>query len=1549
MANKTLKEKKVSDANLDEEDDLVAELKMVCDKDGNEIDLSKSAAILHQLAKLYQNRKPKLVTHRMICLVKSAALFNAALARSPCNAQEIQNDLKKLCTELLHEADVKLKHADLVLQAKDVAKYIKIMRNKVKQKLRELREIPIEIEENLKTMLQAEKAKEVKELLKVIACDYKNIMIKVAKFTEKVMGEPPCSFSLAGMGSLAREEITPYSDFENMILMKIDYGDYEHMLHYFRWFSVLFQIVLINLQETIIPSVFITSLNDENSKHGNWYRDNITTRGICFDGMMPHACKFPLGRQQLTKKKTWATELIKPVNEMLKYLNSEESLKNGYHLSTILTKTCHVYGNAEIFNDFEKGVQRLIEQEKQEAIQDSVAKQITEDLRNFATRQSLVNIKPTKQFNLKRVVYRSTTILISELGRLHKVRANSCFEILQELANQQQISKRAKQNLMYAVALACEARLKWYMKKKRQNDEIDSIDTFASLVGKKATLRYFQIAYALQCDISKRLKLKKLHLYSNPVLLNISWMCCLNDFSQLHAVSMAAKENSKITERYYDFDECLDTMEKHVALEGGKCSLQFNEPKQYLADAFESLGDFQQKLECFDDAVEFYQKSIGLLESIGLLHEDQQKFQEADLSSSKDVLRFRNIALIQFKVGQCLLKQETKIADAKVYFEKSLRISKQIAADGDADREVGNSLFEIGVCYTYVSKIDKAMLQFEKSMKVRQIISLDMETDPNIAATFFELGQCLTHKKKYREALEPLLAALLIEQNISHNANDHRVALTLHVIGICYFENNDLNVAKCCFERSLRIKENISVDQKTDPEIATFSYWIGRCLLDLKIPENAITFFRKACQIWEAGSHHDLPSAFHWIGRCLFDMDRPTEGKTYLENSIQLYESLPFTTANVLDRANSSYWIGRCLLELKRPAESKENFEEALKIYDQVPLNAKSDCDLGKFHYWIGRCLFDIEKFTEAKSFLGKALQIYKQLSENAEADSQAANSLYWIGCCLFHERKYEEGRVLFEKALEIQEKLVVNTTDAAKSSHWIGRCFFKLNKFDEAEVFFEKSFQTYEDVSSDVTNDRNLADLSYWIGCSALNKNLSKSSRCFEKSLQIYEITSGNAAFDCSVAKSSFWLGRCLFEMKKVEEGKICFETSLRIYNDLSNIGNLSTNLDLAHSNYWIGRCVYNLNRVVEASQHFAKACQLYLNLSLIESDRDMANSCYWIGRCLLDIKKNTKAKYFFNIALQIYKRWPENAEADCQVANSFYCIGRCLFGMSIYKASRVFFEKALKIQKKSLVNTNDAANSYYWVGRCCFEIDNIDEAEVFFEKCSQVYGETSIDVARDNDLADLAYWIGRCAFNKDLTKSKRSFEKSLNSYESTSVNVALDGDVADSSYWLGRCSIAMKNFDKSKIHLEKALYIHIQVLETQFGSSSTSLLTNRKIADSNYWIGYSLYNLKKTAEAIEHFEKACRIYQTFSCDAKTDRDVANSNYWIGRCLLDMNSSSKAQIAFETALKIQEKLSILFFDESIKLDIASSFFWIGRCLFDLQKHKKASFFLRKL
>jgi len=40
---------------------------------------------------------------------------------------------------------------------------------------------------------------------------------------------------------------------------------------------------------------------------------------------------------------------------MLEYLSSEADLKNGYHLADILTKSCFVFGNEQIFQQFING------------------------------------------------------------------------------------------------------------------------------------------------------------------------------------------------------------------------------------------------------------------------------------------------------------------------------------------------------------------------------------------------------------------------------------------------------------------------------------------------------------------------------------------------------------------------------------------------------------------------------------------------------------------------------------------------------------------------------------------------------------------------------------------------------------------------------------------------------------------------------------------------------------------------------------------------------------------------------------------------------------------------------------------------------------------------------------------------------------------------------------------------------------------------------------------------------------------------------------------
>ena len=477
---------------------LATELKnSFCDKSGKEINVVASAKIFHKLGLLYRKKSPD-----KISLIKSAGLFNASLARKPLDVLQIKSDLSELCQHILNLAQAKNQTLSLEKKAGEVSINIKKLRSNVKTFLNSepVKEIPPHLDCKTLHTLEENKSLAIEHLNITIAERCKLLMAELSQFCQDVMGKPPCEYAVVGMGSLARNEITPYSDFEHVIVL-FDEEDYETNLEYFRYFSVIFQVVVLNLQETIIPSLNIYSLNDSGSVLGDWFYDVHTPRGISFDGMMPHACKFPLGRQQHTKKKPWTTELILPVSKMLDYLSSDMSLKNGYHLADILTKTCFVFGNEDIFKQFARGVQKHQEKTSGQDIIDEVSLQVKEDLDNFSTRFSLSNLISYDVINIKRFMYRSTTLFLGALGKINFVLANSCFDIIKELASKNIFTQKTKHKLLFAIAVACELRLRVYTRKQSQCDNAfdlkneTSIQEFLNVVGVTSTLSYFQIAY----------------------------------------------------------------------------------------------------------------------------------------------------------------------------------------------------------------------------------------------------------------------------------------------------------------------------------------------------------------------------------------------------------------------------------------------------------------------------------------------------------------------------------------------------------------------------------------------------------------------------------------------------------------------------------------------------------------------------------------------------------------------------------------------------------------------------------------------------------------------------------------------------------------------------------------------------------------------------------------------------------------------------------------------------------------------------------------------
>ena len=910
-----LKLKKVDLTNdeLDEiENDLAEKLKTFCDKRGREIDPQNSAWVLHRFGQVYQKRSPD-----MFSLIRSATLYNAALARHPSNCHTIQHDLQQLCSHILSLAGAKNRHVQLIEEANKIKKAVLKMRKNVAQTLCVKKSIPQNANNDEEEhSLKVEKILLFQRLQNQITTDYKQIMADLAYFCEKVMGEPPCRFALVGMGSIARREITPYSDFENIILLdnevtltnKLD----ENVLQYFRWYSVIFQIVLINLQETIVPSVAISSLS-------GWFFDAITLRGISFDGMMPHACKFPLGRLQPTPKKLFTTELIKPVNEMLKYLSSEENLKNGYHLSDILSKTCFVYKDKDIFEEFEKGVFEITEKKTNlENILEDVKNQVIEDLQAFATRFSLSKLKPEKKFNVKQVVYRSTTMFISALGRICNIRASSCFDIVTELHVQKHISEYAKHKLLYAVALACEVRLRWYMKVNRQSDSINSVREMIELIGKRSTLCYFQIAYALQSEISKQLNLKQGHFYSSPILLNLTLFIYFKDeknlIKMLHVQSRATP-----SQRLYGFDQSLRELEKQISectkVKEDLLGSSVTESQEFWK-RFHTLGQILHSKGCFDDAIECFQISIELI----------QQLQAGQLDENNELNRYFliNIARCYRKIAWSL-NFLIDYRHAEENAKKSLELLLNLSPGNDINRQLALSFKQYGYSLSKLGLHEEAKENLMKSLKIITQLSFNVDYDNDVSEVLNKLGRCFFHMENFEEAIGVLKKAILIQERMSADVDrDRKISVTLLDLGRCLMKIEKFGEAKLCIERSLQIDYARLLGEVFCYRDASVTlYYLGCCCLDLNQLHEANDYLKISQDIAERVSidvsiDREVSNTLWVLGCCSAKMKKFDNAKIYLKKSLKIKEQMSISDIDRREISSIKLLIEDCSSKAKK-------------------------------------------------------------------------------------------------------------------------------------------------------------------------------------------------------------------------------------------------------------------------------------------------------------------------------------------------------------------------------------------------------------------------------------------------------------------------------------------------------------------------------------------------------------------------------------------------------------------------------------------------------
>ncbi|MCE5317113.1 MAG: tetratricopeptide repeat protein [Parachlamydia sp.] len=161
----------------------------------------------------------------------------------------------------------------------------------------------------------------------------------ISRFLEKVLnsgfsifGKPPCDYTVISLGSLARKEMSPFSDLEFALLIDKSSPD---ILYYFRKMVQWLEIQVINLGETEIKIL----------DRGH---ESLVLRGFSFDD----GGNTPLGKQGFV-------ELIKTPEELAQF-QSERFYEEDLILSNTLCNADILMGSETLYARYIKSVKAIL-------------------------------------------------------------------------------------------------------------------------------------------------------------------------------------------------------------------------------------------------------------------------------------------------------------------------------------------------------------------------------------------------------------------------------------------------------------------------------------------------------------------------------------------------------------------------------------------------------------------------------------------------------------------------------------------------------------------------------------------------------------------------------------------------------------------------------------------------------------------------------------------------------------------------------------------------------------------------------------------------------------------------------------------------------------------------------------------------------------------------------------------------------------------------------------------------------------------------------------
>ncbi|XP_028405348.1 uncharacterized protein LOC114527844 [Dendronephthya gigantea] len=1215
---------------------------------------AKATALYNSALSRLQNTETKLRTHLISCIKESERHFLCSVLDdySPIDFPNYDNDIK---------------HKILLENIRDECKEI-------------IRQVDIECDPGLmplnpekRTELEEKRTKLISTLFRKISDRMVNFIKMLIEECISVLGDAPCRFAVIGLGSLARNEMTPYSDLEFAILPG-DYAKIESNLVYFRNITRYFHLKVINLGETILPSMCITSLNDFYSGDPKrvWFFDD-GPKGFSFDGDLPWASKCPFGRKKTQTKE--ALELIKTPKEMAAVQCNQVAIKEGYHLADVLATPMLIMGDEELKEMYDSEVKEMLQAPSDHDMWTNGSKRGFESLSDTFQKFS-VHVdwhEAGKVFNVKKELYRFPSLVLNSLTFYYNLDAHNTWDVVDEMQRKQLITESEAHHLGFVSAVASELRLRSYLEKDEQRERITGLpsgmvdlDTAKSVAEKAAPghrnrvekaihihnpdviFRFFMTVLPLQKAIEEFL-LKK-----SPNERNI--------FSGHNLYDSSPETKATIHIRLMEFEEaqsCLEGIVSQLEDDLGKEDIV---ETPGLFETLSVLGNVCLELGEVAKAVEYLDKAAQILEV-------KYKGFTANMEFAKSY------------------SDRGNAYDSLGEYEKSLScyqqdLSIKTAVFGENSPGIEISFSGIARAYQRMKDLEQAIYFYEKALKVFQ--EIDKTRVPsrycvilnNLLSAYAEHGDIDKALDTYNELFE--IITTLFGTGVIHPY----LAASLTNLASAHHDSDDYKHATALYEQSLSICQRLYGRNEVHPEIASLLYNLGCCYSGLSDHDQAIKYFTEALGMQKLLygkqiSHPHIATTLSGLGSALLDKKNYMGALEAYDEALQIQRLINKDNFAHRDLCALLNNLGFVHTELGHFDKAADYLEEAHKLWIKICVDGKPHEDFASCLNNLGNVHRNLGQYKEAYEFCRRGLEMRRSLYEGKSGLKQAplAKSFIDTGHCCVSLGDSENALSYFQRGLVMRKEINV---DVAEAYNEVAGGYSRLGRPLEAIKFYKEVIRLDEEKFGvgkvpDYPMSANLCNLgSEYIA----TEEFGKAAEMLEKALEIMKRMNKNSV-SVDLAATLHNLGTVYRNLKQSEKALSYLEEALAMKKQL--YGKDRAHLETAKTLTNLGNLCIQLGRLQQAIDYFSESLRMkYALYGPNATHQSIAVTLGNIGNVYYQMGEYESAVAYIKDALQ---KFGDAESCNREVAINLYNLGQAYEGLADLQAACGCYEKSLKI----------------------------------------------------------------------------------------------------------------------------------------------------------------------------------------------------------------------------------------------------------------------------